>query len=111
MYSKRYKGGDSCSIKTLTVLFNDARLSLLKMKSDYTVEFIWIMSSYKSCSHDDIERILHTPTIKRLISKHQNRNSLVSGHYQDPLTLPPALLRRQDHYVRPPSFEQSAVAR
>jgi hypothetical protein len=32
---------------------NYARKALLKMSSDYTVEFIWIMSQYKACSREE----------------------------------------------------------
>lgn len=51
----------------------DARRSLLKMKPDYTVEFIWIMSKYKACKREDIEELIRTPSIRSLISQHQSR--------------------------------------
>ncbi len=39
----------------------EARRSLLKMKPDYTVEFIWIMSKYKASKREDIEELIRTP--------------------------------------------------
>jgi hypothetical protein len=35
-----------------------ARRSLLKLKPDYAVEFVWIMSKYKACALDTIEELL-----------------------------------------------------
>jgi hypothetical protein len=52
---------------------SDARRSLLKMKPDYTVEFIWIMSKYNACRHEDIEELIRTPSIRSLISQHRSR--------------------------------------
>ncbi|CAB1059841.1 hypothetical protein D1BOALGB6SA_4606 [Olavius sp. associated proteobacterium Delta 1] len=49
---------------------SEARRSLLKMKSDYTVEFIWIMSKYNACKPEDIEELIRTPSIRSLISQH-----------------------------------------
>ena len=46
----------------------DARRSLLKMKPDYTVEFICIMSKYNACKPEDIEELVRTPSIRSLIS-------------------------------------------
>jgi len=48
----------------------DARRSLLKMKPDYTVEFIWIMSKYNACKRENIEELIRTPSIRSLISQH-----------------------------------------
>ncbi len=52
---------------------NDARRSLLKLNVDYTIEFVWIMSKYDSCSRETIEQLLKTPTMKRHIAGHQRR--------------------------------------
>jgi hypothetical protein len=52
---------------------NDARRTFLKMRDDYTVEFVWIMSKYKACSRENIEQLLRTPAIRRHIAKHQSR--------------------------------------
>ena len=49
---------------------NDARRALLKMRADYTVEFIWIMSQYKACAREDAEQLMRTPAIRTLCSKH-----------------------------------------
>jgi len=54
-------------------VFNDARRSLLKMRVDYTVEFVWIISRYQACSREDIEQLLRTPAIKKHIVKYQAR--------------------------------------
>ena len=51
-------------------VIGEARRSLLKMKSDYTVEFIWIMSKYNACKREDIEELIRTPSIRSLISQH-----------------------------------------
>ena len=52
---------------------NDARRSLIKMQSDYIMEFIWIMSEYQACKRDDMEALIKNPNMKALLSKHQNR--------------------------------------
>jgi hypothetical protein len=59
---------------------NDARRSLLKMKSDYTVAFIWIMSKFSASTRENIEQLIRTPTIRALLSAHQARvNELVES--------------------------------
>lgn len=50
-----------------------ARRSLLKMSPDYAAEFVWIMSKYKACRHDDIVALLNSPSMKRHISTHRER--------------------------------------
>lgn len=50
-----------------------ARRSLMKMKADYTVEFVWIMAKYQACSKASVERLLRTPTIKRVTGGHAER--------------------------------------
>jgi ankyrin repeat protein len=52
---------------------DSARRSLLKLKSDYIAEFVWIMSKYKACSLEDIQNLLRTPSIKAYISGHSQR--------------------------------------
>jgi hypothetical protein len=52
---------------------NEARRSLLKMKPDYAVEFIWIMSGYQACTREVIEELMRPKLIRALVSKHQNR--------------------------------------
>jgi hypothetical protein len=51
----------------------EARRSLLKMKPDYTVEFIWIMSKYNASRREDIEELVRTPSIRALIYQQMNR--------------------------------------
>ena len=51
----------------------DARRSLLRMKPDYTVEFIWIISKYNAGKCEDIEEMIRTPSIRSLIYQHMAR--------------------------------------
>jgi len=51
----------------------EARRSLLKMKPDYTVEFIWIISKYNAGKREDIEELIRTPSIRSLIYQHMAR--------------------------------------
>ncbi len=51
----------------------EARRSFLRLKSDYIVEFIWIMSKYSACNRKDIEELIRTSAIKSLISDHTKR--------------------------------------
>ena len=44
-----------------------ARRSLMQMTPDYTAEFIWIMSKYRSCERTVIEDLLRTSSIKAVI--------------------------------------------
>lgn len=52
---------------------NSARRSLLKMRSDYTMEFVWIMTEYNACSSDAIENLMKTPSMRLHISERYNR--------------------------------------
>lgn len=52
---------------------DSTRRSLLKLRPDYTVEFVWIMSRYRGCTREHIEQLLRTPTIKRHTADHQPR--------------------------------------
>jgi ankyrin repeat protein len=61
----------------------DVRRSLLKMKPDYTAEFIWIMSKYNACKREDIEELIRTPSIRSLISEHQARVNALMKNFQD----------------------------
>jgi len=51
----------------------EARRSFLKMKPDYTVEFIWIMSKYNACKRENIEELIRTPSIRSLIYQYTAR--------------------------------------
>ncbi len=44
---------------------NSARRSLLGLKADYAIEFLWIMSKYKACGKESIQGLFNTPTIKK----------------------------------------------
>lgn len=52
---------------------NSARRSFLKMKADYVMEFIWLMSEYKACTRNDIETLIKTVSMRSLLSNHFNR--------------------------------------
>lgn len=43
---------------------NSARRSLLNMKAEYTVEFVWIMTKFNGCDRADLNNLLRTPTMK-----------------------------------------------
>jgi len=51
----------------------EARRSLLKMKPDYTVEFIWIMSKYNASKREDIEELIRTASIRSLVYQNMER--------------------------------------
>lgn len=50
-----------------------ARRSLLQMTPDYTMEFIWIMSKYRSCDAAHIKELLATPKMKAHVATHHER--------------------------------------
>ncbi len=50
-----------------------ARTSLLKMASDYTAEFVWIMSAYRAALKEDLEAMLRTPSIRAVAGMHWRR--------------------------------------
>lgn len=52
---------------------NSARRSLLKMKADYVMEFIWMMSEYNACIRNDVETLVKTASMRALLSTHINR--------------------------------------
>jgi len=47
-----------------------ARRSLIKMRPDYTAEFIWIMSRYGVSRREDLVELIRTPSIHAVISEH-----------------------------------------
>jgi len=56
-----------------------ARRSLIKMKPDYTAEFIWIMSKYEASRHEDLVELIRTPSIRAVISEHaEELNKILS---------------------------------
>lgn len=50
-----------------------ARRSLLQLKPDYTVEYVWIMSKYKACTLDSIRELLRPSRIRSHVSGHSQR--------------------------------------
>jgi ankyrin repeat protein len=59
---------------------SDARRSLLKLKPDYTVEFIWIMSKYNACKREPLEELIRTPAIRAVAYNHLPRiNELIAS--------------------------------
>ncbi|MBA4418725.1 MAG: hypothetical protein C0392_12575 [Syntrophus sp. (in: bacteria)] len=48
----------------------DARRALLKMKADYIMEFIWIMSEYGACSREKLRKLISTPAMHELTANH-----------------------------------------
>jgi ankyrin repeat protein len=51
----------------------DARKSLLKLKPDFTIEFVWIMSKYAACAQECIQDLIATPTMKAHLSQNRAR--------------------------------------
>jgi len=45
----------------------------IRVKSDYTVELVWIMSKYNSCSRASLEQLLKTPTIRKHVADQLSR--------------------------------------
>jgi hypothetical protein len=61
-------------------VIGDARRSLLKMVPDYVLEFAWLMREYAAARRRDIQELLRTPAMARLLSKQCERAaSLVAG--------------------------------
>jgi ankyrin repeat protein len=52
---------------------NSARRALLRLKPDYTVEFVWIMSKYQATNLEHIQSLLGTPTMKKHIAAYRPR--------------------------------------
>jgi hypothetical protein len=52
---------------------NSARRALLKLKPDYAVEFVWLLSKYRACSRESAETLISTPSMKRHVSAHSER--------------------------------------
>lgn len=59
---------------------NYIRRSLLKMRSDYILEFVWIMSEYGACARSAVDDLVKTPAMRSLVSKHSGRlNTLLES--------------------------------
>ncbi len=52
---------------------NEARRSFPKMKPDYAVEFLWIMSGYKACTREVTDELMRPRPIRTLVSKNETR--------------------------------------
>jgi hypothetical protein len=50
-----------------------SRKALLCMTPDYTIEFVWIMSKYKSCDLAHARELVRTPTMRNHIGQHAPR--------------------------------------
>lgn len=50
-----------------------ARKTLLKMASDYAVEFVWIMAKYKACKKTHLVELLRTDSISGHVAMHGGR--------------------------------------
>jgi ankyrin repeat protein len=61
----------------------DARRSLLKMKSDYIMEFIWIMSEYQACSKESIRSLIAKPAVRGLLVGHSDRLDELVGSWPE----------------------------
>ena len=44
----------------------------------YTMELVWIMSKYRACSLEVIEKLLATPTIKRHVGANERLQSIIT---------------------------------
>ncbi|MGV8080011.1 MAG: ankyrin repeat domain-containing protein [Syntrophales bacterium] len=65
---------------------NDVRRSLMRMKPDYILEFIWIMTEYNACSREAVHEIMKHPSARSMVSRQVGRlNSLLEHFGQSPL--------------------------
>jgi hypothetical protein len=60
---------------------NSARRALLRLKADYTAEFVWIMSKYKASTLQCVQALLSSPTMKSHIAAHRQRISEVTASW------------------------------
>lgn len=63
---------------------SDARRSLVKLTPEYTLEFLWIMSQYKSCTKEVILDLVRTPTMKHHLAKHAERLHELLSKWETP---------------------------
>lgn len=59
----------------------EVRRSLLKMDSDFTMEFIWIMSEYNACSREAIDNLIKDRNMRTLLSKHASRLATIMDNF------------------------------
>jgi hypothetical protein len=62
-----------------------ARRSLLMMAPGYVVEFVWLMQRYQACSRKDIETLLGTPAMQKLIANERTRLAALAGSLPESL--------------------------
>ena len=64
----------------------DSRRCLLKMARPYVLEFAWLMQHYEAARRRDVQELLRTPAMTRLLSKERNHAaSIVAGIPGEPL--------------------------
>jgi hypothetical protein len=62
-----------------------ARQSLLKMSPAYVLEFTWLMREYRAARKRDVEELLRTPAVTRLLAGERERaDRLAAGIPDDP---------------------------
>lgn len=52
---------------------NAARRALLKMRPDYTMEFVWILTGYNACDLENLDALLNETRMRRLLAGFKNR--------------------------------------
>jgi hypothetical protein len=43
------------------------------MRRDYVLEFVWLMQNYQAAGRSDVQELLRTPSITRLIGDEQGK--------------------------------------
>jgi hypothetical protein len=80
LYKKVWDKQGAKWLPTDRLEIGDARRSLLKMKPDYTVELIWIMSKYNATTRENIEELIRTASIRCVVNQHMLRlNELLNN--------------------------------
>ena len=63
----------------------DVRRNLLKMKPDYTLEFIWLLQQYRAARRRDLQELLRPPSMTRLLGKERARaEQIVAETLEEP---------------------------
>jgi len=62
-----------------------ARRSLLMMAPGYVVEFVWLMQRYQACSRKDIETLLGTPAMEKLMANERTKLAALAGSLPESL--------------------------
>ncbi len=67
----------------------DVRSNFLKMTSDYLLEFVWLMNKYGAARRRDVEELLRTPSVPRLLGQNlAEAAKLAAGVPDEPLLVP-----------------------